>query len=87
MTALSVSQRQDVATLLICRALGVEAVMIGATAYRLLFPCRERYTLDIDLALADQELDYRRNAASRVGLNLIVGPKSSTWTQRSSEER
>jgi hypothetical protein len=31
----------------------------------------------------DQELDYRRNAASRVGLDLIVGPKSPTWTQRS----
>lgn len=35
----------------------------------------------------DQELDYRRNAASRVGLDLLVGPKSPTWTQPSSEER
>ena len=34
----------------------------------------------------DQELEYRRNAASRVGLDLIVGPKSSSWTQRPLEE-
>jgi integrase len=31
----------------------------------------------------DQELEYRRNAASRVGLHLIVGPNSSNWTQLS----
>jgi integrase len=29
----------------------------------------------------DQELEYRRNAAGRVGLDLIVGPKRSSWTQ------
>ena len=29
----------------------------------------------------DQELEYRRRAASRVGLDLIVGPKSSSCTQ------
>lgn len=33
----------------------------------------------------DQELDYRRIAASRVGLDLIVGPKPSNWTQAGSE--
>jgi len=31
----------------------------------------------------DQELEYRRQAASRVGLNLIVGPKPASWTQGS----
>jgi integrase len=31
----------------------------------------------------DRELEYRRKAASRVGLDLIVGPKESTWTQSS----
>jgi integrase len=29
----------------------------------------------------DQELEYRRKAASRVGLDLIVGPNSPRWTQ------
>jgi integrase len=29
----------------------------------------------------DQELDYRRNAARRVGLDLIVGPNRANWTQ------
>jgi integrase len=29
----------------------------------------------------DQEIEYRRSAASRVGLDLIVGPKSPSWTQ------
>jgi len=29
----------------------------------------------------DQELDYRRNAANRVGLDLLVGPKPANWTQ------
>jgi integrase len=33
----------------------------------------------------DQELEYRQKAASRVGLELIVGPKLPTWTQRSSK--
>jgi integrase len=33
----------------------------------------------------DQELEYRRTAASRVGLDLIVGPKPPTWTQPSLE--
>ena len=32
-------------------------------------------------AHTDQELDYRRKAASRVGLELIVGPKLTSWTQ------
>jgi hypothetical protein len=31
----------------------------------------------------DQELEYRRQAASRVGLDLIVGPKPASWTQGS----
>lgn len=35
----------------------------------------------------DRELEYRQKAAGRVGLDLIVGPKSSTWTQSSSEEK
>lgn len=34
----------------------------------------------------DQELEYRRKAACRVGLDLIVGPKPPTWTQLSLEE-
>jgi integrase len=29
----------------------------------------------------DQELEYRRTAAKRVGLDLLVGPKPSNWTQ------
>jgi site-specific recombinase XerD len=29
----------------------------------------------------DQELEFRRNAANRVGLDLIVGPKFANWTQ------
>jgi len=33
----------------------------------------------------DQELDYRRNAARRVGLDLIVGPNPSSWTQAASK--
>jgi integrase len=33
----------------------------------------------------DQELEYRRNAANRVGLDLIVGPKPANWTQSSLE--
>jgi integrase len=33
----------------------------------------------------DQELDYRRNAAKRVGLDLIVGPNSPNWTQAASK--
>lgn len=36
-------------------------------------------------AHTDQELDYRRRAASRVGLDLIVGPKTESWTQHSQE--
>jgi hypothetical protein len=31
----------------------------------------------------DQELEYRRSAANKVGLDLIVGPKPATWTQLS----
>jgi integrase len=34
----------------------------------------------------DQELEYRRNAAKRVGLDLIVGPKFFSWTQQTSKE-
>ncbi len=33
----------------------------------------------------DQELEYRRNAARRVGLDLIVGPNLPSWTQSASE--
>jgi integrase len=33
----------------------------------------------------DQELDYRRNAARRVGLDLIVGPNPPSWTQAASK--
>jgi integrase len=33
----------------------------------------------------DQELDYRRKAARRVGLDLIVGPNPSSWTQAASK--
>lgn len=33
----------------------------------------------------DKELDYRRNAARRVGLDLIVGPNPSSWTPNSTE--
>jgi integrase len=33
----------------------------------------------------DQELEYRREAASRVGLDLIVGPRESSWTQPTPE--
>ena len=33
----------------------------------------------------DQKLDYRRNAARRVGLDLIVGPNPSSWTQAASK--
>jgi integrase len=36
-------------------------------------------------AHTDQELDYRRRAASRVGLDLIVGPNVASWTQSASE--
>ena len=32
-------------------------------------------------AHTDQELEYRRLAASRVGLDLILGPKNPSWTQ------
>ncbi len=32
-------------------------------------------------AHTDQELEYRRDAASRVGLDLIVGPNQASWTQ------
>jgi len=34
----------------------------------------------------DQELEYRRQAAGRVGLDLVVGPKAASWTQPSSKE-
>jgi integrase len=34
----------------------------------------------------DQEMDYRRNAARRVGLDLIVGPNPRSWTQPDSKE-
>jgi hypothetical protein len=37
--------------------LGAEAVIIGATAYRLLIDDAQRYTLDIDLAVA-LDLDH-----------------------------
>jgi integrase len=37
-------------------------------------------------AHTDQELEYRRNAASRVGLDLIVGPNTPSWTQQGKEE-
>jgi hypothetical protein len=33
----------------------------------------------------DQELEFRRDAASRVGLDLIVGPKFANSTQPSRE--
>jgi integrase len=36
-------------------------------------------------AHTDQELEYRRHAAARVGLELIVGPNVTSWTQSSSE--
>ena len=36
-------------------------------------------------AHTDQELEYRRRAASRVGLDLIVGPNLASWTQSASE--
>jgi integrase len=34
----------------------------------------------------DQELEYRRNAAKRVGLDLIVGPNVASWTQQPSRD-
>jgi integrase len=34
----------------------------------------------------DQELEYRRSAAKRVGLDLIVGSNFSSWTQQSSKD-
>ena len=34
-------------------------------------------------AHTDEELEYRRQAASRVGLDLIVGPNVTNWTQAS----
>jgi integrase len=36
-------------------------------------------------AHTDQELEYRRRAAAKVGLDLIVGPNMSSWTQLSVE--
>jgi integrase len=33
----------------------------------------------------DQELEYRRQAAGRVGLDLVVGPNATSWTQPSTE--
>jgi integrase len=36
-------------------------------------------------AHTDQELEYRRRAASRVGLDLIVGPNAASWTQSEAE--
>jgi integrase len=36
-------------------------------------------------AHTDQELEYRPHAAARVGLDLIVGPNLSSWTQSTSE--
>ena len=53
MTLLTESQQDDLRELLEhCRTLHVEAVIIGATAYRLLIEDTTRTTLDIDLALA-----------------------------------
>jgi len=34
----------------------------------------------------DQELEYWRSAAKRVGLDLIVGPNFASWTQRRSKD-
>jgi hypothetical protein len=34
----------------------------------------------------DQELEYRRNAARRVWLDLIVGPNWRSWTQAASKQ-
>lgn len=36
-------------------------------------------------AHTDQELEYRRRAAARVGLDLLVGPNQSNWTQVSAK--
>jgi integrase len=36
-------------------------------------------------AHTDQELEYRQREASRVGLDLIVGPNLANWTQSASE--
>src|SRR5262249_58263452 len=33
-----------------------------------------------------QQLEYRRNAAKRVGLDLIVGPNVASWTQQRSKD-
>ncbi len=53
MNTLSESERQDVGDLLgVCRQFDADAVIIGATAYRLLIEDSDRHTLDIDLALA-----------------------------------
>jgi predicted nucleotidyltransferase len=53
MNTLSETQREDIRELLeICRQFGVDGVIIGATAYRLLIEDTQRVTLDIDLAVA-----------------------------------
>ncbi len=61
MNSLSESQREDVRDLQeVCRSFGADAVIIGATAYRLLIEDADRHTLDIDLALALDVEDFLR---------------------------
>lgn len=77
---LSESQRQDVADLLeLCRTFNVDAIIIGATAYRLLMEDDQRHTLDIDLALA---LDVDAFLRFEVALTAMNWQHSSHEEQR-----
>jgi hypothetical protein len=57
----------------ICRDRHTEAVIIGAVAFQAFYPNRDRYTRDIDLAVALDFEDFNPDASSAVSEGLEAG--------------